>query len=115
MFFFAVKVKAEAAKSADADSGVTSSELSDSVSESEIIANINRRLGRKAAPQRHWLTPRRVVILLIVGNIPMMLYFSVIHQRGALDVVKFLHLETLDKPDMSVLFLMPCHSTPYYR
>ncbi|XP_067929021.1 GPI mannosyltransferase 3-like [Watersipora subatra] len=100
-------------KKTDNDSGLTVSELSDSVSESDIVANVRRRLS-KPRLHRPWFSPKTMLLLLVAGNLPMMLYFSVLHQRGSLDVVKFLHAESLEKPKMSIIFLMPCHSTPYY-
>ena len=96
----------------------TTSEFSDSFSDTEVIENVRRRVAKKyqeTQPKSSLLTPKLVLWLLVIGNLPMMFYFSVIHQRGALDVVKFLNAETTGRPDMSVLFLMPCHSTPYYR
>eukprot|EP00058_Branchiostoma_floridae_P016052 XP_002601540.1 hypothetical protein BRAFLDRAFT_230607 [Branchiostoma floridae] len=66
----------------------------------------------------HWLTPwLRVttVVFLLVTNLPLALYTSLVHQRGTVDVMSFLSQEA-DRhgQDMSVLFLMPCHSTPFY-
>ncbi|XP_062224342.1 mannosyltransferase APTG1 [Phragmites australis] len=54
------------------------------------------------------------VILLIVTNVPMALYMSLFHQRGTEDVMFYLSKEAHDGRVKSVLFLMPCHSTPYY-
>lgn len=111
--------KTHSAKSQEADSGLTTtSEFSDSFSDTEVMENVRRRVAKRyqeTHPKAPLLTTRRVLWLLVLGNLPMMFYFSVVHQRGALDVVKFLHTESLDSEDMSVLFLMPCHSTPYYR
>ena len=59
-----------------------------------------------------------LVISLVLTNLPIAMYTSLLHQRGTVDVTRFLHdqggLETKDRR-MSVFFLMPCHSTPYYR
>ena len=113
------ETKLHIARSLEADSGLTTtSEFSDSFSDTEVIENVRRRVAKKyqeTQPKSSLLTPKLVLWLLVIGNLPMMFYFSVIHQRGALDVVKFLNAETTGRPDMSVLFLMPCHSTPYYR
>ena len=51
--------------------------------------------------------------LLLIWNIPIAWYLCLRHQRGVLDATTFLgsHLSGQD----SVLFLMPCHSTPLYR
>jgi phosphatidylinositol glycan class B len=54
------------------------------------------------------------VILLIITNVPMALYMSLFHQRGTEDVLYYLSKEAHDGRVKSVLFLMPCHSTPYY-
>ena len=64
----------------------------------------------------HWKT--FAVVFLISTNLPIALYTSLIHQRGTVDVMTFLYAEA-QKPMsnnlMNVLFLMPCHSTPFYR
>ncbi|KAF0913032.1 hypothetical protein E2562_019806 [Oryza meyeriana var. granulata] len=54
------------------------------------------------------------VILLILTNVPVALYMSLYHQRGTEDVMFYLSREAHDGRIKSVLFLMPCHSTPYY-
>lgn len=60
---------------------------------------------------------KQTILLLItlLMNIFPVTYFSVIHQRGVLDVVKYLRHEIETRKDIDVLYLMPCHSTPYYR
>ncbi|XP_042343674.1 GPI mannosyltransferase 3 [Plectropomus leopardus] len=71
--------------------------------------------GISLANLRVWR--RAAAFLLLVSNLAAASYTSLIHQRGALDVMS--HLQTLcdvstpSQPD--VLFLMPCHSTPFYR
>ena len=59
-----------------------------------------------------------VIVCLISTNLPIALYTCLIHQRGTVDVMTFLYAEA-QKPTsnnlMNVLFLMPCHSTPFYR
>ena len=45
------------------------------------------------------------------------MYLSLVHQRGAVDVIKWIAAQaqaTSRHADPSVLFLMPCHSTPLY-
>jgi hypothetical protein len=57
------------------------------------------------------------LFVLIAVNLPLALYTCLIHQRGTLDVMSYLYKEA-QKPavdPMNVLFLMPCHSTPFYR
>lgn len=58
---------------------------------------------------------RFFVIILAVTNLLPALYFCLIHQRGTVTVTKFIHEVSIRQPDIDVLFLMPCHSTPYYR
>uniref|UniRef100_A0A3Q2FPT4 Mannosyltransferase n=1 Tax=Cyprinodon variegatus TaxID=28743 RepID=A0A3Q2FPT4_CYPVA len=62
---------------------------------------------------------RAAAALLLVSNLALALYTSLIHQRGTLDVMS--HLQTLCEVNgdavssqSDVLFLMPCHSTPFY-
>ena len=65
---------------------------------------------------------RILVLLLAASNLLPLLYFSLIHQRGTIDVMKYLHeaiahgnrhhLQGADSTD--ILILMPCHSTPFY-
>ncbi|GFN97262.1 mannosyltransferase [Plakobranchus ocellatus] len=63
------------------------------------------------------LTKARVLTtILAVTNLLPALYFCLIHQRGTIMVTKFLADSAAGlhgKTD--ILFLMPCHSTPYYR
>lgn len=58
-----------------------------------------------------------LAILLIITNVPAAIYTGLIHQRGTLDVMLALGNQFQDKntTNYNVLFLMPCHSTPYYR
>ncbi|XP_074643066.1 GPI alpha-1,2-mannosyltransferase 3-like [Tubulanus polymorphus] len=63
------------------------------------------------------LTGRTAALFLLLTNIPAMLYFGLLHQRGTLDVMKYLANSAAAMPGyrkMDILFLMPCHSTPYY-
>lgn len=61
---------------------------------------------------------RTAAVVLVVSNLIPALYTGLIHQRGTLDVMG--HLQGLcdTNSDLNiqpnVLFLMPCHSTPYY-
>ncbi|CAH8370595.1 unnamed protein product [Eruca vesicaria subsp. sativa] len=54
------------------------------------------------------------VLFLLVTNIPMALYMSLFHQRGTEDAMNYLSEEAHKGRVKSILFLMPCHSTPYY-
>ncbi|XP_065059927.1 GPI mannosyltransferase 3-like [Rhopilema esculentum] len=60
---------------------------------------------------------KSMVVLVFLGilNLFVALYFGLVHQRGTLDVMRFLRSDLKEKTaDSAVLFLMPCHSTPYY-
>lgn len=57
---------------------------------------------------------RLAVFFLLVTNIPMGLYMSLVHQRGTEDVMYYLATEARSGEVRSVLFLTPCHATPYY-
>ncbi|CAI9782990.1 unnamed protein product [Fraxinus pennsylvanica] len=54
------------------------------------------------------------VFFLLVTNLPMALYMSTVHQRGTEDVMNYLSVEAINNKVESILFLMPCHATPYY-
>lgn len=59
-----------------------------------------------------------MLLFLTITNIPLALYTSTIHQKGTIDVMEHIQAESTklrNSDDMSVLFLMPCHSTPFYR
>ena len=56
-----------------------------------------------------------LAVFLILTNILVSLFTGLIHQRGTLDVMRALEEKIKHVPNTSVLFLMPCHSTPYYR
>ncbi|XP_078443491.1 alg9-like mannosyltransferase family isoform X2 [Wolffia australiana] len=62
------------------------------------------------------LCPSRktLVLFLIATNVPMALYMSLVHQRGSEDVMNFLAHEARDGKAKAILFLTPCHATPYY-
>ncbi|XP_069940978.1 GPI mannosyltransferase 3 isoform X3 [Cherax quadricarinatus] len=51
--------------------------------------------------------------LLIIPNLLSVLYLGLVHQRGPLDTMTVLQHDTPSHKS-NVLFLMPCHSTPYY-
>ncbi|XP_073018353.1 LOW QUALITY PROTEIN: mannosyltransferase APTG1-like [Primulina eburnea] len=54
------------------------------------------------------------VFLLLLTNIPMALYMSMVHQRGTEDVMNYLSKEASENKVKNILFLTPCHATPYY-
>ncbi|KXS17952.1 glycosyltransferase family 22 protein [Gonapodya prolifera JEL478] len=52
--------------------------------------------------------------ILAVTNIPLAFYANVVHQRGVVDAALYVRNEAVSGAPMEVLWLMPCHSTPYY-
>ncbi|XP_020115189.1 GPI mannosyltransferase 3-like isoform X1 [Ananas comosus] len=71
----------------------------------------------KKSPDNRTIHKSRVqlaVLFLVVTNIPMALYMSLVHQRGTEDAMSYLSEEAHYGRVKSILFLMPCHSTPYY-
>ncbi|KAM5554037.1 mannosyltransferase APTG1-like [Rosa sericea] len=54
------------------------------------------------------------IFFLLATNIPMALYMSLVHQRGTEDVTYYLSKEVVEGKVTDILFLMPCHATPYY-
>ncbi|XP_042066073.1 mannosyltransferase APTG1-like [Salvia splendens] len=54
------------------------------------------------------------VWFLLITNVPMALYMSMIHQRGTEDVMNYLAEEAMKNNVEGILFLTPCHATPYY-
>ncbi|XP_050373229.1 mannosyltransferase APTG1 isoform X2 [Argentina anserina] len=54
------------------------------------------------------------ILFLLATNIPMALYMSLVHQRGTEDVTYYLSKEVVEGKVTDILFLMPCHATPYY-
>ncbi|OMO53082.1 GPI mannosyltransferase [Corchorus capsularis] len=62
-----------------------------------------------------WPSKKQLAVwFLLATNIPMALYMSLVHQRGTEDVMKYLSKEAVNNKVKSVIFLMPCHATPYY-
>ncbi|XP_031128009.1 GPI mannosyltransferase 3 isoform X3 [Ipomoea triloba] len=54
------------------------------------------------------------IVFLLITNLPMALYMSTVHQRGTEDVMNYLSVEAVDGNVRNILFLTPCHATPYY-
>jgi hypothetical protein len=54
------------------------------------------------------------LIFLVLTQVPMALYFSLVHQRGAVKVMEYLAGKAQGGRVLGVWFLMPCHSTPFY-
>ncbi|KAH9620327.1 hypothetical protein KSS87_001150 [Heliosperma pusillum] len=72
--------------------------------------------GKRISSAHSWLPSklRLSVFFLLATNIPMGLYMSLVHQRGTEDVMHYLSKEAQNGEVRGVLFLTPCHATPYY-
>ncbi|XP_046419584.1 GPI mannosyltransferase 3-like [Neodiprion fabricii] len=57
-----------------------------------------------------------LMTVLVLTNLLPGLYFSLVHLRGSLDAMKILRQEIASVPndDVNILFLTPCHATPFY-
>lgn len=75
-------------------------------------------VGLSLAHLKSWR--REAACGLLVANLLPALYTGLVHQRGSLDVMSRLqglcelHSNATSRTP-EVLFLMPCHSTPFYR
>nr|XP_054754334.1 GPI mannosyltransferase 3-like [Lytechinus pictus] len=59
----------------------------------------------------------KLLVLYLLFNVPAIIYFGLVHQRGVLDVMGYVREVAEDYStgqQRSVMFLMPCHSTPFY-
>lgn len=56
------------------------------------------------------------IFLLIVSNLLPGIYFSVLHQRGPMEVMNYLRgdIHYFDNSQVNILYLTNCHGTPYY-
>ncbi|XP_014509372.1 GPI mannosyltransferase 3 isoform X1 [Vigna radiata var. radiata] len=75
------------------------------------------RYKGKESSKSHTRCPGKMkiaILFLLATNIPMALYMSLVHQRGPEDVMNHLAREALHGKVRSILFLTPCHATPYY-
>ncbi|XP_052866537.1 GPI mannosyltransferase 3 [Anopheles cruzii] len=73
------------------------------------------RWSRKASSKLIWF----VALFIVAVNALMAGYTGLVHQRGTLDVTSYLGSTTGEYRDeyrneAKILFLMPCHSTPFY-
>lgn len=70
-------------------------------------------------PPRASLPRRALLTVILTLNLLLAAYASLVHQRGVVDVLSYLrqhHEEKLIthlRPNTTVAFLMPCHSTPW--
>jgi phosphatidylinositol glycan class B len=70
-------------------------------------------LSAKTLQDLRWSTKtkNRILAGMILLNLPIAYYTSLVHQRGVVDVIE--HLGNTSSEWKSVGFLMPCHSTPW--
>ncbi|XVF47802.1 hypothetical protein PTKIN_Ptkin03bG0140200 [Pterospermum kingtungense] len=86
-----------------------------SLAELEEHSSSNGERKRSSSLYNKWPSKRQLAIcFLLATNIPMALYMSLIHQRGTEDVMNYLSKEAVKGHVKSILFLLPCHATPYY-
>lgn len=62
--------------------------------------------------QRLWSRAKPLAVLLLCAQVPFMLFFGLHFQRAPIDVMHRLRSEIHE--GMSVEFLTPCHSTPFW-
>ncbi|KAH8481943.1 hypothetical protein H0E87_029412 [Populus deltoides] len=82
-----------------------------------VMAKSDSDSRRKGSPNSRMKRPSKVgfaIFVLLATNIPMALYMSLVHQRGTEDVMIYLSKEAQNEKVKGILFLMPCHATPYY-
>ena len=77
------------------------------------LANIEK--SDKEARRTQWRSYTwRIVATVLATNAIASFYLSRVHQSGVVGVVEWLRKETSVGRVQDVLFLMPCHSTPFY-
>ncbi|KAG6541769.1 hypothetical protein Mapa_016781 [Marchantia paleacea] len=97
----------------------TKPEENDRVAEDSPDSSSSSEAGesRKQAASTNFQTATKfwwILMFVFSTNMPAALYTSVIHQRGGEAVMEYLAKEATHNRVDSVLFLMPCHSTPFY-
>ncbi|KAM9967784.1 hypothetical protein ACTFIW_001871 [Dictyostelium discoideum] len=63
------------------------------------------------------ISPPKLIILLLLLNIPMSVFFSNFHQRSPIDIMHYINSDIVpkikDNGTISVDLLMSCHATPF--
>ncbi|KAJ1921500.1 glycosylphosphatidylinositol anchor biosynthesis [Tieghemiomyces parasiticus] len=83
-------------------------------------ATTKSAFGTIRSALHHPFGSRRQLLLaaLIIGSLGAIGYTNLVHQRGVVDVVNYLRGDVRRQSTQPrvhhILFLMPCHSTPYY-
>jgi GPI mannosyltransferase 3 len=75
-----------------------------------LLQKADLRSGRNGIRAYFFLS----IMFLVLTNMILGLYFSRVHKRGAVNVVHYLRKQAYEGNVTSILFLMPCHSTPFY-
>ncbi|CAF0912048.1 unnamed protein product [Brachionus calyciflorus] len=70
------------------------------------IENLKNLMGKKLT-----IT---IFVVVGVGNIVLAIFLGILHQRGPISLMYYLRSIDLEEGKDSILFLTPCHSTPYY-
>lgn len=73
-----------------------------------VLRDLREKLVREQK-QSAW---KLLLLVVFLPQILMGVYFATIHQRGTTDVMYYIHNEA--PKNSTVIFLMPCHSTPYH-
>ncbi|CAF1333666.1 unnamed protein product [Rotaria magnacalcarata] len=63
-----------------------------------------------------WNRFRWIIFASFIGQLVIGIYFSLIDRQGQISVMQYLRTNLIsnNKENLSIDFLMPCHSTPYY-
>ncbi|CAK9140301.1 unnamed protein product [Ilex paraguariensis] len=78
------------------------------------VSSSGRKKGSPSLRTKCCSKMQLTIFFLLVTNLPMAFYMSIVHQRGAEEVMKYLSKEAFEGKVKSILFLTPCHATPYY-
>lgn len=81
-----------------------------------VITDALSRWSIRASSTMLWTT----ALVILVGNVMPAWYLSTVHQKGPIELMPKLREIAREYRDerehqANILFLMPCHSTPYYR
>ena len=64
-----------------------------------------------------WNKFRWIIFFSFIGHLLIGIYFSLVDRQGQISVMHYLreNLISQDRQNLSIDFLMPCHSTPFYN
>jgi len=95
----------------------TEGDIEDEESNDERVQQARHDVAAADRARMRW---RAIVVawMMVAVNLPIALYTSLLHQRGTIDIMRHIADEVTQGlshgHDINVMFLMPCHSTPYY-